>query len=145
MSEDPELASRRVIRELQDKLGRLEDVRNALREVRGEGEAADGLVRVVVGPSGTLEDLELDPRAMRLASEELRDAIVEAAQAATADAQAKVTELMSDFAGASGESLAAGLRTGDIDIAGVRGTDLRLPNTGNPLRDAQELLRRFGG
>ncbi|REF37051.1 hypothetical protein [Thermasporomyces composti] len=34
---------------------------------------------------------------------------------------------------------------GVIDIAGVRGTDLRLPNTGNPLRDAQELLRRFGG
>jgi hypothetical protein len=101
-------------------------------------------VRVVVGPSGALEDLELDPRVMRLPSEELRDAIMEAAHAATDDAQAKVTELMSDFAGASGEPR-GWPAYGDIDIAGVRGTDLRLPNTGNPLRDAQELLRRFGG
>lgn len=40
-------------------------------ELRGEGEAADGRVRAVAVTGGRVESLELDPRVMRMSSQEL--------------------------------------------------------------------------
>jgi hypothetical protein len=54
----------------------------------GYGEAADGLVRVTV-TGGRLSTVELNPRVMKLASQELAEAFVEAANAALADLASK--------------------------------------------------------
>ncbi|WUI01184.1 YbaB/EbfC family nucleoid-associated protein [Spirillospora sp. NBC_00431] len=44
-------------------------------DVEGHGAAADGKVKVVAGAGGELTSVELDPRAMRMPSEELADAL----------------------------------------------------------------------
>jgi len=54
----------------------------------GHGEAANGMVRVTVA-GGRLSTVELNPRVMRLPSEELAEAFVEAANAALTDLAAQ--------------------------------------------------------
>ncbi|GAA1775788.1 YbaB/EbfC family nucleoid-associated protein [Actinomadura chokoriensis] len=51
-------------------------------EVEGRGEGADGRVRVVAGAGGELTSVELDPRALRMPSEELAEELKEAVNAA---------------------------------------------------------------
>ncbi|MDP9865565.1 MULTISPECIES: YbaB/EbfC family nucleoid-associated protein [Streptosporangium] len=65
-----------------------------LSEANGQGEAADGLVRVEVGPEGSLIGVKIDPRAMRLGSEALADAIMEAATKAQTRATERLSEVM---------------------------------------------------
>jgi DNA-binding protein YbaB len=60
----------------------------------GVGEAADGKVRVTAGPGGLLKSVELDPRALRLGSEELAEQVMAAVNAA-------LTDLRSAAAGAA--------------------------------------------
>ncbi|HEX2314105.1 MAG TPA: YbaB/EbfC family nucleoid-associated protein [Thermomonospora sp.] len=73
---------------------RLAESAEALTEVVGEGEAADGLVRAVVDGGGALRSVDLNPRAMRMGSEELGRAVTVAVTAAQADAQRRVQELL---------------------------------------------------
>lgn len=51
-------------------------------DVRGAGEAANGQVRADVGPDGLLAALHVDPRALRLGSQELARQIVVAVRTA---------------------------------------------------------------
>lgn len=51
-------------------------------DVEGRGEAADGKVKVVAGSGGELTSVELDPRVMRMASEELAEELKTAVNAA---------------------------------------------------------------
>lgn len=60
-----------------------------LPDVEGVGEAADGYVKVTAEPGGRLKAVQLNPRAMRMASEELGEHLVAAANAALADLRAK--------------------------------------------------------
>jgi DNA-binding protein YbaB len=83
----------------------LEDAREALQELRsgqvqpdgevedlvGEGEAADGKVKVTAGIGGKIEKVELDPRALRTDSDELGEQIAEAVNAALKDLQQKAS------------------------------------------------------
>jgi hypothetical protein len=55
--------------------------------LRGEAEAADGLIRATVGIGGRLESLRADPRAMRLGSEALCEEIMVAVNGALDDLQ----------------------------------------------------------
>lgn len=59
-------------------------VRAELNETIGEAASDDGFIRAVVGAKG-LQSLTLDPRAMRMPSEDLSKAIIEVASAARAD------------------------------------------------------------
>jgi DNA-binding protein YbaB len=95
-----------LLREAADRLERLQEMGAQLSEVRGEAESADGKVRVVVRQGGMLESLVLDPRVMRMASEDLAAAIVEAVAAATEDAVAKAAELMESVLPGVGASIA---------------------------------------
>lgn len=63
-----------------------------LEELRGEAEAADGLIRATVGIGGRLESLRADPRAMRLGSEALCEEIMVAVNGALDDLQAKARQ-----------------------------------------------------
>lgn len=68
--------------------------RESVAAIVGEGTGADGLVTVRAGAGGMLQDLEIDPKAMRLPSQDLRDAILEAARNAAASYQEQLTEML---------------------------------------------------
>jgi DNA-binding protein YbaB len=111
-----------------DQLSRLRDARDQLAQLHAEGEAADGLVGVTVGPTGALTNVRIDPRAMRLDSQTLAEAVMEAARQATARASEQAGEL---FAGIS-----TGLDVGALMTAGTTPA----VGTGDPA-DAIERLR----
>jgi hypothetical protein len=58
--------------------------------LRGQGEAAEGMIKVAALPGGRLADLELDPRVMRMDSITLAKEILTATNAALADLQDKL-------------------------------------------------------
>lgn len=60
-----------------------------IEELRGVGEAANGLIQATVATGGRLESLRADPRAMRLGSEALCEEIMVAVNAALDDLRAK--------------------------------------------------------
>ena len=118
-----------AMRQLREQIDSFQARRDAVAAIVGEGTAADGLVTVRTGAGGVLQDLELDPRAMRMASQDLRDAILEAARNAAANYQEAladilptapmdVDKLMRDF-GAGGHLGSAMAdftsRTGDVE------------------------------
>ena len=61
----------------------------ALADIRGEGEAAEGRIRVVVDGTSDLVSLVLAPESMRLGADELADAIASAFAIARETAQGK--------------------------------------------------------
>jgi DNA-binding protein YbaB len=63
-----------------------------LSALRGTGTAADELVRASVDGTGTITDLVIEPRAMRLTSVDLACEIRTAISAARQDAEAQLTE-----------------------------------------------------
>jgi DNA-binding protein YbaB len=88
----------------------------ALQQLRSEGEAERGLVRVTVGAGGALQDLQLDPRAMRLDSRSLREAILAAYGRAVEDLEARTDEIMAPLIG--GQSYSEVMKYGfDVDAA----------------------------
>lgn len=58
--------------------------------LRGEGEALDGLVRVVALPGGRMESVTVEPKALRAGSEALSAALLEAVNASLADLQSRI-------------------------------------------------------
>ncbi|MGW0811071.1 YbaB/EbfC family nucleoid-associated protein [Nonomuraea sp. NPDC002799] len=85
-----------------------EEVRSArldLAEVEGRAEAAKGLVTVRVGADFRIRDLRLDPRAMRLPSAELTEAIKEAANAAADQVTVRARGITAALTGEAFEDL----------------------------------------
>ncbi|MET9343408.1 MULTISPECIES: YbaB/EbfC family nucleoid-associated protein [unclassified Nonomuraea] len=87
---------RRLLADFEAEMRPLHEARQRMADVRGHGEAADGLVRLEVVPGGALSGLTIDPRAMRLGSAALAEAVLEAARAAAADAATRVSETIDD-------------------------------------------------
>jgi len=83
--------ARRLLDQLETQISRAQENATAVAAVAGWGEAANGQVKVCVGPSGVLKKVELDPRAMRMASEDLAASIVEAARGAQRRTPAALT------------------------------------------------------
>jgi len=83
-----------AMRQLKEQLDSFQSQRDAVAALVGEGTAADGLVTVRTGAGGALQDLELDPRAMRMASQDLRDAILEASRNAAASYQEALSDIV---------------------------------------------------
>ncbi len=107
---------------------------NALRmaDVVGRGEAAEGLVTVTVNPVGTLREITLDPKAMRLPSVDLAAAIVAAARIAERDAAAQVREIWGGDLGGFDVAAAA---QGNVDL--VKVLDERMAKAREALRRAR--------
>jgi DNA-binding protein YbaB len=89
----------RIIGQSQEVMRNLEKVQDALGEVTGEGEAADGMVRAVVTGTGGIQQVTLEPRAMRLDSQSLAENVTLAVRAAQTDAQSKTTQLLGSALG----------------------------------------------
>lgn len=64
--------------------------------VRGEGEAAHGLIRAVALSGGRIEAVTVDPRAMRLASQDLAEGVTAAVNAALDDLRGKTADRLTD-------------------------------------------------
>ncbi|MEV6862255.1 YbaB/EbfC family nucleoid-associated protein [Streptosporangium subroseum] len=88
---DPEID--RALSQLMAQTAGFEEVRRQIDEARGRGEGANGQVTVEVLATGSLRALRIDPRAMRLGSEVLAEAILEAVRQAEEDASNQVTAL----------------------------------------------------
>lgn len=87
----------RLLRGFWQDLAALEGLRDRIASVKGRGEAADGRVVVNVTQTGALVGLTIDPRAMRLGSDQLAAAIMEAAARAARDAEQEASDLVAPF------------------------------------------------
>ena len=84
-----------TMREAESRLGNFQSLRPALAELVGRAEAADGQVTVEWTANG-LSQLEINPRAMRLPSTDLADAITTALREAIADLREKTRGALAD-------------------------------------------------
>jgi YbaB/EbfC DNA-binding family len=74
-------------------MGNGPDVVGQLTAVRGDGEAAGGQVKVVLDGTSNLVELVINPRAMRLGSEDLVDAVTSAFAAARESVRSQLADL----------------------------------------------------
>jgi DNA-binding protein YbaB len=84
----------RITARAEEMLVRAEQLKSDVDVVVGRGEAADGLVRVTAGASGRLMEVVVAPRAMRLDSVRLAEALLRAAQEAQDEVARKVDDVM---------------------------------------------------
>ncbi|MEV6982924.1 YbaB/EbfC family nucleoid-associated protein [Sphaerisporangium sp. NPDC051017] len=89
----------RVAEQSKRAVQRLSGVLGELRTIKGVGEAADGLVGAVVDGGGQIQEVTLDPRAMRLDSRSIAEAVTEAVRAAQQDARRRNDALLRDAMG----------------------------------------------
>jgi DNA-binding protein YbaB len=82
----------RTLNQARGATAKTDDGAEPAEPLRGYGEAADGLVRVTAAAGGRLEELQLDPRVMRMSTVSLAEEIVSAANAALADLQGRIRE-----------------------------------------------------
>ncbi|TQS26070.1 YbaB/EbfC family nucleoid-associated protein [Microbispora sp. KK1-11] len=83
-----------MIRQAEDVMRGLADVQAGIRQVTGEGEGADGLVRARADGRGQVTAITLDPRAMRLDAAVLSAEVTRAIRAAQDAAKERTDELV---------------------------------------------------
>jgi len=96
-----------------EQLDQFQTIQQDLVEAKETGVGADGLVEVTVGPSADLLGVALNPRAMRLDSMSLAEAIMEAYKAACGQMSRRVAEIM-------GPLMPPGVRAGDVVGGGLK-------------------------
>ncbi|GAA2713955.1 YbaB/EbfC family nucleoid-associated protein [Micromonospora olivasterospora] len=130
----------RALRMSQELQRKAEAFQSRLSEVTGQGSDDSGLVQVSVGLSGGLSDVYVDPRAMRLASQDLADAFKHAHQAATQDMQNRLMEAQRE---AFGDDLLSGMLDGSRSPDELLGDMRRTTEAGlDASLDEIERLRR---
>ncbi|QKW39594.1 YbaB/EbfC family nucleoid-associated protein [Actinomadura sp. NAK00032] len=72
------------------------ELRQRLSELVGRAESRDGRIRLGLSAEGAISELEIDPRAMRMASAELAETIIQVSQDALQDLQRQSRELTDD-------------------------------------------------
>ncbi|MEO3801730.1 YbaB/EbfC family nucleoid-associated protein [Nonomuraea sp. B1E8] len=87
----------RLLKGYHEDVAALERLNEQVTAVRGRGEAAQGRVVAETSQTGGLTGLTIDPRAMRLGSDALAEAILEAAGEAARDAEQAAADLVTPF------------------------------------------------
>jgi DNA-binding protein YbaB len=124
----------RLLADLETKMRRAQENAAVVAALEGIGEAADGVVKVTVGPTGALKDVVLEPKAMRLPSMDLAAAIVTAARAGQESIANQVREIYRDREQAGAIDPAAAVQ-GQVDVAAL---------VAERMQQAREALRRGG-
>jgi len=124
----------RLLADLEAKMRRAQENAAVVAALEGVGEAADGVVKVTVGPTGALKDVVLEPKAMRLPSMDLAAAIVTAARAGQESIANQVREIYRDREQAGAIDPAAAVQ-GQVDVAAL---------VAERMQQAREALRRGG-
>jgi DNA-binding protein YbaB len=86
----------RVGREAEQTIKRLAGLQERLTTIRGTGSGADGRIVVNADHSGRIESIDLHPRVMRLASEELSEELLRAVNAAQDDCVRQTSALLAE-------------------------------------------------
>ncbi|MEW9551352.1 YbaB/EbfC family nucleoid-associated protein [Nonomuraea sp. NPDC050783] len=89
-------ALERVARETDEALRRLTDMQQRLGSVRGTGTAADGQIVVGADSTGRIDSIKLNPRVMRLASQDLAEHLLRAVNAAQDDCNRQAQALIAE-------------------------------------------------
>jgi DNA-binding protein YbaB len=122
-------------------IGEFEQMRGQLTEVRGHGEAMDGLVKVEVAPGGVLLSVDIEPKAMRLGSKALGAAIVEASAIAVQQAATRMNDLLSPLLGeVDGFNEALQGKLPSLDLASSFSSS---PELAEALRVLQEIRAKY--
>ncbi|MBB6347858.1 YbaB/EbfC family nucleoid-associated protein [Nonomuraea muscovyensis] len=87
----------RLLEQFSGEITALEELQGRIAGVRGRGADDQGRVIAETSLTGALVGLTIDPRAMRLGSAELAEAVLRAAGQATADAERQAQELVGPF------------------------------------------------
>jgi DNA-binding protein YbaB len=133
----------RILEQVGGQMERFEEMREELTGLRGQATAADGQITVEVLPSGSLSALVINPRAMRLGSEALAEAILEAAAKATEDVSTRMNEIMSSVMGRSmefSELLQGKLLSMNPEAA----NDLNDPHLKKAMAQFNDMRRKYG-
>ncbi|MEU6711188.1 YbaB/EbfC family nucleoid-associated protein [Nonomuraea sp. NPDC046802] len=91
-----------VIGQTETALNRLRQAKHLIGEVRGTGEAAQGLICATADSSGSLTGVDINPRALRLSVAALGDEITEAIRLAQQDTSRRTGEIIEDAAASAG-------------------------------------------
>jgi DNA-binding protein YbaB len=94
----------RVLRDAENSLPKVGEMRERITAIVGKGEAADGRITAEYSSEGGLSALEIDPRALRLPSDELSQEIRAAVNAAAKDFQGRLTQVSGELFGAKGDA-----------------------------------------
>jgi DNA-binding protein YbaB len=94
----------RVLREAENSLPKVGEMRERIREIVGKGEAAGGRITAEYSSEGGLSALQIDPRALRLPSDELSQEIRAAVNAAAKDFQGQLSQVSGELFGQKGEA-----------------------------------------
>lgn len=92
----PDDAVEEVLSATRERFAKVQAVQEEVKGLTGEGQTADGRVRVVSTAADPMAELHIDPRAMRLGSQELAQAIKEAMSKALQALDRQVNELTRD-------------------------------------------------
>lgn len=103
MRDDPIAGLEHTLRTLAERAERYEEFDARTSGLVGEAESSDGLLRVRVSSDGCLDDLRIDPRAMRLGSEVVAETILDLSRRAREDLGRRFDEAD----GESGEDFSA--------------------------------------
>jgi DNA-binding protein YbaB len=90
---DPE-DMERIAREAEQAMRSLADLQERLAAVRGSGTAAGGQIVVEADSSGRIDSIKLNPRVMRMASQDLADELLRAVNAAQDDCAQQTHDLI---------------------------------------------------
>lgn len=96
---DPRDAIEQAMRTVRERQAQAASVTQQINQVRGKAQTDDERIKVEVGSMGQLESIELDPRAMRMPSEDLAKTIVDLSKAAAEDAAAQTRKAMETLLG----------------------------------------------
>lgn len=91
-----------VIEQTETALSRLRQAKHLIGEVKGTGEAAQGMIRAMADSSGSLTKVDIDPRALRLSVAALGDEVTEAIRLAQQDSSRRTGEIIEDAAASVG-------------------------------------------
>jgi DNA-binding protein YbaB len=133
----------RILAQVGDQMQRLEQAREELSSLKGRATAADGQVEVEVLPSGALASLKINPRAMRLGSEALAEAILEAAGKAGKEAADRLNEIMGSVTGRSAD-FSQMLQGKLLSMNPEAEADIHDPQLKEAMSQFQDMRRRYG-
>ncbi|MGP3960169.1 YbaB/EbfC family nucleoid-associated protein [Nonomuraea sp. 3N208] len=86
----------RIAREAEEAMRRLAGLQERLGAVRGSGTAAGGQIVVEVDSSLRIDSIRLNPRVMRMASQDLADELLRAVNAAQDDCAQQTNDLIAE-------------------------------------------------
>jgi DNA-binding protein YbaB len=134
----------RELGKIRTQLEDLRDIQSRMREISGTGRDEDGWVEATVGATGELEALHINPRAMRLDSISLAEAVL----AATRQARTAMRESMTDALGPLLEGAPMVRRAMDGDAPSGLPDDLAdapgaVSRAGDPMSEAMRQMQKL--